>query len=112
MKNLIGILIIIAEIVVFFVSLLALYKNYYMLIPIISLIIIGIFLYNEAVNAYDEAINAQISDSEIRKITTDFFYYWHNASGNDTREEFDRWWKKNKNKYIAEKKFKTHIKLS
>lgn len=32
------------------------------------------------------------SEEEVRKIATEFFYFWWNAPGNNTEEGFYDWW--------------------
>ena len=31
------------------------------------------------------------SEEEVRKLSTEFFYHWYNAKGNNTEEGFDKW---------------------
>ena len=31
------------------------------------------------------------SEEEVKKLSTEFFYHWYNAKGNNTEEGFDKW---------------------
>jgi len=42
------------------------------------------------------------ADSVIKKITTDFFYYWWNTPGKNTSEGFDEWWRLHKQDYHSQ----------
>lgn len=43
----------------------------------------------------------------IKKISVDFFYYWHNRSGSNTGDAFDLWWYENRQKYDQWKPIET-----
>ena len=38
------------------------------------------------------------SEEEVRKLSTEFFYHWYNAKGNNTEQGFDEWFEQFKKK--------------
>ena len=42
----------------------------------------------------DITVESQSLDAIIKKLATDFFFWWYNQSGANTYQGFDEWWKK------------------